>query len=218
MLHAPHHPGARLVRPLQRVRAMPEPATHEQPRVFASEGAGPLLQRDYWAVIEGARCGPKEIGALLRTRFADLAPDQWVRFRRRAGDGPLEVGDELDVWIRWAGTFGVRVIHRDDNSLTVATLEGHPEVGRITFGAYRHASGAVIFHIRSRARSANRLRHAAFRIVGRPMQTKAWTDFVARVAAEVGEGVEDFVYEETRPIDEACAGASDEPTFLARGG
>src|SRR5688572_29942568 len=106
----------------------------------AEAGCGPLLQRDYWAVIAGARLAPPEIAALLATRFADFAPAELVRFRRcEDSDAPLCPGDLLDVDILLAGSCQVQVLRRDDNSLTLGTLAGHPEAGRITFGAYRNA-------------------------------------------------------------------------------
>jgi hypothetical protein len=60
--------------------------------------------------------------------------------------GTLEVGDELDIHIRLAGDARVRVVHTCPCSITLATLEGHPEAWRITFGAYRDANGHVVFH------------------------------------------------------------------------
>lgn len=185
-------------------------------RLLARSGVGPLLQRDYWAIIEGCTVAPSQFGALLAAHFCELAPPGLVRFRRAdRSAAPLAVGDELEVHIRFAGTFGVRVIHADDHSLTLATLGGHPEAGRITFGAYRHERGGVIFHIRSRARSSTHTRHAGFLALGEPMQTKTWTDFVARVASWTGRGVEDFVYEETSRRDDEPSEAG--PTFVAEG-
>ena len=186
----------------------------------ASEGAGPLLQRDYWAVIERCGCAPSEVMELVASRFARFAPESLVVFERVDGrDAPLEVGDELRVHIRGAGTFGVRLIHRDRQSLTLATLPGHPEAGRITFGAYRNARGDVIFHIRSRARSGSRVMYLGFRTGGEAMQTNTWTDFVNAVALTVGEGVIGFIHAETLELALAHESADDVrgPTFLARG-
>jgi hypothetical protein len=186
----------------------------------ASEGAGPLLQRDYWAVIARCGCSPSEVMELVASRFASFAPERLVVFERVDGrDAPLEVGDELRVHIRGAGTFGVRLIHRDRQSLTLATLPGHPEAGRITFGAYRNARGDVIFHIRSRARSGSRVMYLGFRTGGEAMQTNTWTDFVNAVALTVGEGVIGFIHAETLELAHAHESADDVrgPTFLARG-
>lgn len=186
----------------------------------ASRGVGPLLQRDYWAVIARCRVRPSEVAELVATRFPELAPEDLVVFRRvGAADRPLRVGDVMEVRIRAAGTFRVRVVHRDRNSLTVATMTGHPEAGRITFGAYRDSKGRVIFHIRSRARSSTTRMHLGFLATGEPMQTNTWAEFVDRVAATVGQGVRGFIVAETRRVEPAPedVGEPDAPTFVARG-
>ena len=186
-------------------------------RSLAAHGSGPLLQRDYWAVIRDCRISPRQFGALLAVHFADFAPNALTRFERMGPrmDQPLRVGDELRVHIRMAGTFRVRVLHLDDNSITLCTLHGHPEAGRITFGAYRNRRGDVVFHIRSRARSGSSKYLAGFVALGEPMQTMTWTDYVDQLAHSVGRGVLGRIHEETRVLDET----DDEnvPTYLARG-
>lgn len=188
--------------------------------VLASDGTGPLLQRDYWAVIRNSRKTAKEIGAILAEDFSRFAPDELVKFDRVDGSSdPLEPGVELTVQIRLAGECRVRVIHRDENSVTLATVKGHPEAGRITFGAYPNEKGDVIFHIRSRARASSNVRYAGFLAVGEPMQTNTWTDFVDRVAHTVGEGVVGVIHADTTEVSDEpddpeviCS-----PTFLATG-
>ncbi len=184
----------------------------------ATRGSGPLLQRDYWAVIDGCGASPSEVSAAVEAAFPQFPAGDLVEFRRDgAEERPLDVGDEMVVRIRMAGTSRVRVVHRDRQSFTIATLEGHPEAGRITFGAYRNRRGDVIFHIRSRARSGTRFHRVGFLGVGDPMQAYTWTDFVNAVAFRFGRGVIGFVHAETKKIsdepDEALAG----PTFLAQG-
>jgi hypothetical protein len=184
----------------------------------ASKGAGPLLQRDYWAVLCDCPLSPPEVARVVRERFADFPPEQFVVFRR-VGDaaGPLEVGDELEVEIRMSGTAGVRVVHVDANSITLGTAVGHPEAGRITFGAYRNDRGDVLFHIRSRARSSSSTRYAGFLTAGEPMQTNTWTDFIDRLAHNVAEGVIGAIEVETHEIADEDDDALDTPTFIARG-
>lgn len=187
----------------------------------ASRGFGPLLQRDYWAVIDECRVSPRQVMALVSGRFPAFSPEDLCVFSRVDGaDAPLEVGDELEVRIRAAGRFRVRVVNKDPNCLTLATLKGHPEAGRITFGAYRNERKDVIFHIRSRARSSSQVRYLGFFAVGEAMQTNTWTEFVNRVAVTVGQGVKGYIHAETyrmkgdeHRIEEALGG----PTFLARG-
>lgn len=185
----------------------------------ARQGVGPLLERDYWAVVRESRLTPPEIGALLATRFAELSPEDWVTFRREdGGEAPLEVGTLLDVHIQTVGDCQVQVIHRNENSITLATVKGHPEAGRITFGAYRSGRGDVIFHIRSHARASSRKNFFGFLGAGDPMQASTWSDFVDRMAATVGKGVIGFIRVDTRKIfDEPDELAAHAPTYLAEG-
>lgn len=184
----------------------------------ASEGRGPLLQRDYWGLVESPRVRASEVGGILAAQMMELAPPGYVRFRRTHGTGPLEVGDELDVKIRFAGTFRVRVTHQDDHSITFATVHGHPEAGRITFGAYRTHEGHLVIHVRSRARSASLLQRIGFLLVGESLQTSNWGELVKTIAATVGEGVAGPVYEETQTLD-GSEGYEElfHPTFVAQG-
>lgn len=187
----------------------------ERARSWARTGVGPLLQRDYWAFVDRPEVGAHGVTDVLRARFCEIAPPDLVRFRRLKGEGTLELGDELEVRIRFAGHYYVRVIHLDANSITLGTLDGHPECGRITFGAYRHASGKLIVHIRSRARSSGLPMRTGFVAVGDPMQVQTWSGFIERLAAVVGRGVLDFVYEETSEHDDEPN--EDCPTFVAEG-
>jgi hypothetical protein len=186
----------------------------------ASTGVGPLMQRDYWAVIARSRCRPTQVMALVASRFPELPPPDVVVFERdRDGDNSLDIGDELNIQIRLAGPARVRVVHTCPCSITFATLAGHPEAGRITFGSYRNADGDVIFHIRSRARSSSLFNYLGFLAGGDPMQTTTWTDFVNNVAVTCGNGVAGEVHAETHTIDadqvEPADDTMDAPTFVA---
>jgi hypothetical protein len=182
---------------------------------LAEEGTGPLLERDYWCVIRDCRFSPRQIAATVRRHFAAFAPAELVVFRANGGDG-LKLGDEVDLRIAGAGGARVRVTHVSGQSFTLATLEGHPEAGRITFGSYRNRKGEVLFHIRSRARSKSRLRRAGFLAAGEVMQTSTWSEFVNRVAVAFGNGVRGLIHAETRPCDEEPPEvARHAPTYLA---
>lgn len=186
--------------------------------VPAQDGAGPLLQRDYWAVIANARLTPREIMAEVTSDFERFPPEALVSFERRCEPGrALGIGDELDIQIRMAGECAVRVVHADANSITLATLEGHPEAGRITFASYRNDRGEVLFHIRSRARAASRSRYLGFLAMGDAMQTNTWVDFINAVAAFAGDGVAGEIQADTEEIEDEPAEAATAPTFLARG-
>jgi hypothetical protein len=176
------------------------------------------VQRDYWAVVEGCECGPQGVAEAIGRSFPTFVPADVAAFRRADGsDAPLAVGDELVVAIRMAGEFRVRVVHRDDNSLTIGTLPGHPEAGRITFGAYRNRRGDVVMHIRSRARSGSRLHRAGFLGLGDPMQLYCWTDFINAVARRCGRGVIGSITAETNTIDDELEDCAEIPTYVAEG-
>lgn len=185
----------------------------------AGQGRGHLLQRDYWAVLDEPELGPRGIARTVFEHFERFAPPDVVRFHRPGGaSGALHTGDELEVEIPLAGSFGVRVVHRSSLSITLGTLEGHPEAGRITFGVYPNADGEAVFHIRSRARSGSPRFALGFPAAGEPMQTNAWTGFIDRVAAVVARGVRDVIHVETKRVQETDADRRAdglEPTFRA---
>ena len=185
----------------------------------ATNGAGPLIQRDYWAVIAGSKLPPSGIIEMLAERFPDFAPPELVKFRFAEGcSTPIDVGDELEIQIRMAGECAVRVVHRDRNSLTLGTLEGHPEAGRITFGAYRNERGDVVFHIRSRARASGLTKYIEFLAGGDPMQTNTWVDFINALSQTVGSGVVESIHVEQEEVDDEAADEDQcSPTFVARG-
>jgi hypothetical protein len=182
----------------------------------ATRGAGPLLQRDYWAVLGNCALTPSEVMAHVKSHFCALPPPSLVTFD--APDG-LAKDARLDIRIMPSQQCAVRAIHDDRQSITLATLDGHPEAGRITFGAYRNAAGEVIFHIRSRARSTTLLKRVGFLAIGDAMQTNTWTDFIKNTAALIGARISGVIHAETAEVDEVPE--DDEPlrspTFLAAG-
>ena len=183
----------------------------------AREGVGPLLQRDYWAVVRGSKLRPSQVVTELRAHFPSFVPTELADFCARCGERPLEVGDELDITIAGAGDCMVRVVHLEAQSITLATAVGHPEAGRITFGAYRDDRGELVVHIRSRARSDSFLRLIGFFVVGEAMQTNTWTHFISRVAALAGGQIEDRIHAEMQSIeDDGEEDVLDQPTYLAR--
>lgn len=190
-----------------------------EPLLTALEGNGPLLQRDYWAVIKNCRLNCREVALFVKEHFPTLPPESLVVFRKKDGKtGPLQVDDEMEVEIRMAGKTAVRVIHEDGNSITLCTMQKHPEAGRITFGAYRNEKNDVVFHIRSRARSSSIKNLVGFLTTGDAMQTNTWTDFIDRLSHMVGDGVVGAIYVETSKIEEEDAeSVTVTPTFIARG-
>jgi hypothetical protein len=182
----------------------------------ATQGAGPLLQRDYWAVLDDCDLKPSEVMAYVKAHFCELPPASLVHFD--ASDG-VDKDAELRIRIKPVQQCRVRVTHCDAQSLTLGTLAGHPEAGRITFGAYRNPEGDVIFHIRSRARSATTAKRLGFLAIGDAMQTNTWTDFINNTAAAIGARIRGAIVAETEQVDEAPEDDQplDTPTFRAVG-
>lgn len=154
--------------------------------------------------------------AHIKTHFCELPPLALVEFTAPQG---VRVGQEIDVQIMPAQHCRVRIIHEDEQSLTLATLVRHPEAGRITFGAYRNGASELVFHIRSRARSSGTLMRIGFIVVEEAMQTDTWTDFINRAAESVGAQVRDATHADTERVE---ALAEDDapltaPTFTATG-
>ncbi len=181
----------------------------------ATKGTGPLLQRDYWAVFADCPLKPSELIGQVKAHFCELPPPSLATFVASCG---LASGAEVDITLAPAISCRVRVVHEDAQSITLGTLAGHPEAGRITFGAYRNQRGEVIFHIRSRARSSTTTKLIGFLAMGEAMQTNTWTDFINRTAALVGATIRDAIHADTERVDET---ADDEtlssPTFAAQG-
>ena len=185
---------------------------------LAGHGKGPLWQRDYWSVIKNCRLSPEEIIGLVRDRFEHLSPKELVQFENGSeAKGPLDLGDTLKVRIRMSPECSVRVVNVCSTSITLATLKGHPEAGKITFGSYRNDRNDVIFHIRSRARSGSRLDLVGFLTAGDPMQTNTWSDFIDRLAQSVGDGVVGEIIADKKKVEDEDQDADlYAPTFIAR--
>jgi len=187
--------------------------------VPAPEGAGPLFERDYWAVLANCRLKPSEVIDHVAAHFCELPPSALVSFELQPSNGGFAVGDDVDIHIRPATNCRVRIIHRDSNSFTFGTLAGHPEAGRITFGAYRNPDGDVLLHIRSRARASTNARLIGFFAIGDAMQTNTWADFIRHAAQSLGVQITGAIHVEKRAAEECDDDAEplNTPTFAARG-
>lgn len=162
--------------------------------------------------------GSKELSRFVRGGFDRLASESLIQFRRSPrAEGPLEVDEVFEVRIAKGARGRVRVAHVDENSFTIVTQVGHPEAGRITFGAYRTEKGDAIFHVRSVARSKSLIHYLGFLAVGDAMQTNTWTDLIDRLAHTVGKGVVGSIQAEVKRVEETDpAGTCDQPTFIAK--
>jgi uncharacterized protein (DUF1499 family) len=186
--------------------------------LHASEGAGPLLQRDYSGVIVGTDWTPERVMEMVTSDFARFSPSELALFTREGDASGCLAQDELmTVDICAAGRCQVRIVNVDMTSLTMRTLDGHPEAGRITFGSMGDPEGRLVFRIRSRARAADLPTYVGYELFGKGMQEKVWVTFVERVAEATGGKLLENVKVETEEVAENLAdmGGLDTPTFVA---
>ena len=182
---------------------MTENTPEETPIQAASQGHGPLWQREYTARLRDCAFSPEDVVQLLRTNFPDFSPEGLAAFFNEKST-PLEVGDEMQVVIQGYGECGVRVVHLESHSLTLRTLEGHFEAGRITFGAYCE-NGALVMRIHSRARSLDRLRHLGYKLLGQKSQEQPWRVFLERVVETIGGELQGEIEVETSEVKSTLA-------------
>ncbi|MBV9468443.1 MAG: DUF1990 family protein [Abitibacteriaceae bacterium] len=198
---------------------------NQRDTLVASDGAGPLLQRDYWATIHGSACTPEEAVQKVLKDFPEFSPRHLAEFsgdtmsaEAETATKPLSLGDEMQIQIKMTGLSQVRIVHIDERSMTMRTLKGHPEAGRITFGAYYDAEDHLIFRIRSRARASSSLKYVGYELFGKAMQTEVWITFVQRVAEACGGTIQAEVQVNETEVSATVAdtGELDTPTFVAR--
>jgi hypothetical protein len=127
----------------------------------------------------------------------------------------LSVGDTMHIDIKGYGECAVRVAHVDARRLTLRTLDGHLEAGRITFAATTDVGGRLVLRIRSRARLRNAPWYAAYALMGKHTQTRAWVTFLERLAADCGGQALGEVVQSTDRVEESPAdrGEEEAPTL-----
>lgn len=160
----------------------------EQP---ADTGAGPFLERTYCVDIARPRLSARALMHEVQCHLPDFSPDLLAEFKKTAGAPDcLRPGDEFAVKILGPWNGNVRVTDVAEDSFELATLQGHPEAGRIRFSARPddRRPGVVRFEIRSWARSRDGL--VAFFYdklgAGKRVQEQTWRLFCEKVAERSG--------------------------------
>ena len=191
-----------------------EPA--EKPVQLATDGVGPLMQRDYVLVVEGSELRPEAALQLLLRDFPAYSPDRLACFTYPPDtEPPLDLDDAMDVAIVGNPLTAVRVCDLTPCSLTLRTLQRHIEAGRITFAADRDLAGRLVLRIRSRARIGDPFRLVGYLAMGVHIQTRIWIVFLERWAAAIGGRMVGPVIHEFDRVQESLAdrGAREAPTL-----
>jgi len=204
-----------------RPEQVPPSEEEQRPIQLATDGVGALLQRDYLVVLVESDCTPEQVVHRIRSGFPRFSPEELALFTR-SGDvnRPLAPGDTMRVVMTGLIPCGVRVTHLDEHSLTLRTLEGHPEAGRITLGAHYDQGGRLVCRIRSRNRLLNRRYWLSYHLMGKHAQTRTWTAFLEHVAERCGGRRLGSVLTATTPVAELPAdrGTVEAPTFSTQRG
>ncbi|MBC6697592.1 hypothetical protein [Hymenobacter sp. BT190] len=156
----------------------------EQP---AHTGSGAFFERRYWVDVQHARQPAAELLDHIKCNLPDFSPDLLANFEKSKGTAHcLSTGDEFRIKILGPWNGDVRVTDIGDDFFELATLESHPEAGRIQFSLCPHATlpDTLRFEIHSKARSRDGL--VAFTYdtlgMGKKVQQQTWETFCQRVA------------------------------------
>lgn len=152
-----------------------------------AEGFGGLSLRTYRVHLTGSQLTPQQLFSEWRLRFADF----WPR-----GNYFLLCGDEiktdrlavilLSLPLGLRVVTGARVIHLDDTSFTLSTLQGHMFAGWITFSVYIE-EGAPVLQVQARIRPGDPLYQIAFMLgIGPAAEDRFWRSTLANFAGHLG--------------------------------
>ncbi|MFN3652812.1 MAG: hypothetical protein ACK47B_24810 [Armatimonadota bacterium] len=188
----------------------------KRPVQVATDGVGPLYQRDWLLKIEECPVSPEQALLALRRNFPDYSPELLAGFKRPDGGGELlEEGDTMHVRLTGGGHAGVVAVAVEERSLTLRTQSGHMESGRVTFAATQDEDGALVLRIRTRARIRDVVRSAAYELGGKAVQSTIWSQFLKSWAQTLGGKVVGDVTEHTEEVEDDAAdrGEVDVPTL-----
>jgi hypothetical protein len=150
------------------------------------QGFGQLWHKTYRARLAGAAATPAEVTTIFRERLSDLWPKGNRLHLPPPGVAPGAVGF---IHLTMPGGVpletGVRVLHADEGSFTLATLEGHLQAGWITFGAYGDDS-CTVAQVQSVGRTGDPLYEVGFRLFGHAQQERFWHATLEALGRQLG--------------------------------
>ncbi|MFF4213238.1 DUF1990 domain-containing protein [Streptomyces sp. NPDC001796] len=188
----------------ERDRPPPLPGETVDGRVQRVEdGCGSLFHRLFRVRIVEAEIDAGRLIELICRDFKRFIPSEVVTIR--AGElrvQGLDVADELLVEMPGPWNGPVRVVHRDAESLHLATLRGHMEAGQVQFRA-RNDDDLLVFEIELWARSGSRLVHLLYTRLrlAKEVQLNMWVRFCLSAVTASGGRLRDGVHISTRWLD-----------------
>ncbi len=171
----------------------------ELPEMLSADGVGGMDRKRFWADIEVPALTSTDLMALFKERVNDVMPMEFAA----EPDVPtrIEQGATLTANIPMRGNIQVRVEQCTEDTVTLATVEGHPLAGIVTFRA-EPSPGFVRFVVEIHARASNVFDRMAMRTVGRVMQNGNWSQVVERMVDASGGRARGGVESESRTLDE----------------
>lgn len=149
------------------------------------EGFGQLWEKTYTLRLTGIDVSPAEVVTVLRERLPDFQPPENSVFPSPNG---VKAGEVLIINAKTPGgpvSTGMLVLESDDTHFTLATPEGHPEAGRISFSAHTQ-DGETVAQIQSVARASDPLYEIGLRLFGAKMQENIWQHVLRALASHYG--------------------------------
>ena len=181
---------------------LPPHVSHDEMQP-ADRGTGPLFHRRYRVRIRDTDCSPEQLMAIVTRDPNQLAPTEFARFVKVAGDeGGISVGDEFVVRMPGPWDGPVRVVDSTPTSFRFATLSGHLEAGQIEFRSSRDG-GELVFTVESWARSGDplsKLMYGRLRMA-KEVQLHMWTSFLEHAVKLSGGRMIGGIDIDTRRVD-----------------
>jgi uncharacterized protein YbjT (DUF2867 family) len=182
----------------------------EMPEQLPSAGVGPLVHKRYWADITGSFHRAAALRDVFRRNAAQAMP-----FELRAESGPIEnlkKGMTLSVTVPLRGTVSMRVEDVTPERIVLATVEGHPLAGLVTFN-FLERGAQVRFEVEVFARGADVVDAILMAVMADFLQDVHWRTVVERVVQLSGgrapAGVQMLITavdeEEARKVEEWAA-------------
>jgi uncharacterized protein YbjT (DUF2867 family) len=173
------------------------------PEQTPDEGVGSLQRRRFHIDIAGSRLAAGEMLARFADQFADIMP-----FEAAAEPGaPTRLAENatLTLELPARGHVQVRVEAVDANSITLATIAGHPLAGVVRFRFQDRDDGVLRFIIDIAERPASRLDQISMAIIGTAAQTRTWKQTAENVAGASGGQAAGDVVEQSWELEDASA-------------
>lgn len=180
------------------------------PEQLPSEGVGPLVHKRYWADIDQSFHRAAALRDVFRRNIAQALP-----FEIGRESGPitnLKKNMTFSVTLPLRGTVPMRVEEVTPQRIVVATVEGHPLSGLVTFN-FLERGNQVRFEVEVFARGADTVDALLMAVMADFLQDVNWQAVVNRVVQLSGgrapAGVQTLVTtvddEEARKIEEWAA-------------